>query len=152
MTLKIPPILVFLSVFCTAGFAQEKQAQPFKPPVVRTSLGKSGSISATTPDQAKALISLPLIVTDNSNTSYAIESYQFLYKKKSVIEDQKTGRKATTFSQVADLFKTTPLPQSWVNNISGNLQKDEELSFFDIVVKDEKGRKFFAPDLRIKIQ
>ena len=138
-----------------SGFTQSNSAQitPFKPPVVNTSLGKNGNNSLVTPDEGKRIISLPISVTGADNTSYSIESYQFLFKKKSIIEDEKTGKKATAFTTVADLFKGTPLPSLWQKNITNvPLQKDEEFYFFDIVVKDDKGRKFFAPDLRIKIQ
>jgi hypothetical protein len=50
------------------------------------------------------------------------------------------------------MFKTTPLPKVWVDNLKNGFQKDEELYFFDIIVKDNKDRKFFAPDLKITIQ
>jgi hypothetical protein len=158
MKLKVYSIAALLFAFCVIGFAQVtykttdvKQMQPTKPPVVKTSLGKVAVTSAT-PDIARSILAMPLTVVDNNNVSYPVESYQFLYKKKSIVEDEKTGRKAITFTQVADLFKVVPLPQLWVNNVGGGLQRDEELYFFDIVVKDDKGRKFFAPDLRIKIQ
>jgi hypothetical protein len=32
------------------------------------------------------------------------------------------------------------------------LQKDEQLYFFDIVVKDKEGRDFFAPEIKITIK
>lgn len=136
-----------------ASNAQVVKVAPFKPPVVKSTLGKNGNNALITADEAKRIIGMPLLIADNSNTVYTIDSYQFLYKRKNVIEDEKTGKKATAFTTVSDLFKATPLPPVWVNNISGgHLQKDEELYFFDIVVKDAQGRKFFAPDLRLKIQ
>ena len=76
----------------------------------------------------------------------------FLYKKKSVIENEQTGRKEIAFTNTAGIFKITPLPQIWRENISGALQKGEELYFFDVVVNDKQNRKFFAPDLKIKVQ
>jgi hypothetical protein len=83
---------------------------------------------------------------------YTISSYQFLYKKKSVIEDEETGRKEVVFGTTADLFKTTPLPKVWRDNISGGVQKDEELFFFDIIVSDKQNRKFFAPNIKIIVK
>jgi hypothetical protein len=132
------------------GFVVPARAQQGKP-VVKTSLGSYSANSTISADEAKKLIVLPLVVTDNNNKSYPIESYQFLYKKKSVMEDKNTGKKAYAFTPSSDLFKSSPLPASWISKIS-DLQKDEELSFFDIQVKDEKGNKFFAPDLKLKIQ
>ena len=123
----------------------------FKPPVVKTFLGKNTKTAEISADEANQLLSLPLKITDDKNT-YPISSYQFMYRKKSVIENEETGRKQTVFTTVADLFKATPLPQVWVNNIAGGFQKGEELYFFDIIVSDKLKRKFFAPDLKLKIQ
>lgn len=119
--------------------------------IVKTSLGNTVGNVTVSADEARKLITLPLTVTDDNNITYTIESYQFLYKKKTEMTDPNTGRKAYAFSTASDLFKTSPLPSSWIGKTS-DLQKDEELSFFDIQVKDEKGKKFFAPDIRIKIQ
>ena len=74
-----------------------------------------------------------------------------MYKKKSVIENEQTGKKEIAFTTVSDLFKTTPLPEVWKANIAGRLQKGEELYYFDIIVQDKLNRKFFAPELKIKI-
>ena len=81
-----------------------------------------------------------------------IDSYHFLYKRKGVIQDEETGKKSITFTTVSDIFKTTPLPKIWIDNLKDGFQKDEEIYFFDIIVKDKKNRKFFAPDLKINIQ
>ncbi|HET7117622.1 MAG TPA: hypothetical protein VFI29_14100, partial [Hanamia sp.] len=63
-----------------------------------------------------------------------------------------TGKRETTFTLAADRFYSTPLPKVWIDNIQGRLQPDEQLYFFDIVVKDKKGRRFFAPELKITIK
>jgi hypothetical protein len=123
----------------------------FKPPVVKSFLGRNSKSANITVEEANQLLSLPLKITDDKNVSYKIASYQFLYKKKSVIENEETGRRETVFTTVADRFKATPLPTVWINNIAGGLQKDEELYFFDIIVTDKLNRKFFAPDLKLKI-
>ncbi len=154
---------LYLVLVCTFfGFcssAQESQKKPeitkvakFKPPVVKSFLGINTNGATVTIDEANQLIALPLKISDAQNNNYAIDSYHFLYKKKGVIEDEETGRKQVTFTTVSDLFKTTPLPKIWIDNIQNGFQKDEQLHFFDIVVKDKSGRKFFAPDLKITIQ
>jgi hypothetical protein len=124
----------------------------FKPPVVTTMLGRNTKSAIVTVEEANQLLSLPLTITDDKNSAYTITYYQFMYRKKSVIENEETGRKEVVFTTVADLFKATPLPQLWINNIAGGLQKDEELYFFDIIVKDKLNREFFAPDLKLRIQ
>ena len=124
----------------------------FKPPVVRSYLGRNTKVAVVTVDEANQLLSLPLQIRDDQKVSYTVTSYQFMYRKKSIIENEQTGRKEVSFTTVADRFRSTPLPKLWVNNIAGGLQKDEELFFFDIIVSDKQNRQFFAPDLKIKIQ
>jgi hypothetical protein len=124
----------------------------FKPPVVQTHLGPDNNAAAVTKEEAAQLVALPLKVTDAKKNAYTIESYQFLYKRKSVVQDEETGTKQSTFTIVADKFKLTPLPKVWIDNLKGGFQKDEELRFFDIVVKDNSGRIFSAPELKITIQ
>lgn len=124
----------------------------FKPPVVKTFLGKNNGEATVTVDEANQLVNLPLKIIDDKNNTYTISSYQFLYKKKSVIENEETGRKEIAFTQTADIFKSTPLPKVWRDNISGALQKDEQLMFFDVIVNDKQNRKFFAPNLKIIVK
>ena len=123
----------------------------FKPPTVQTFLGRNINGATVTIEEANQLVNLPLKITDEKSNVYTVLSYQFLYKKKSIVENEQTGKKEIAFTTVADLFKTTPLPEVWRNNISGALQKGEELYYFDIIVKDKLNRKFFAPELKIKI-
>lgn len=124
----------------------------FKPPVVKSYLGANSNGTAVTIDEASQLIGLPLKITDDKKNVYSVESYGFLYKRKGVVEDEQTGLKKTTFTNVANTFKTTPLPTTWVDNLKNDFQKQEELYFYDILVKDSKNRKFYAPDLRIIIK
>jgi hypothetical protein len=138
------------------SFAQEKslitKVQKFKPPVVKTFLGVNQNGALVTADEGNQLIALPLKITDGKNDSYTIDSYQFLYKQKSYILNDETGKKETTFTLASERFNTTPLPKVWIDNIKGRLQPDEQLYFFDIVVKDKEGREFFAPELKITIK
>ena len=156
--MKLSISFLFILLFISASFIAVAQkpaitkVAKFKPPVVQTFLGINTNGAAVTNEDAALLIALPLKITDAKKNSYTIDSYQFLYKRKSVIQDEETGKKQSTFTTVADKFKTTPLPKVWIDNLKGSFQKDEELYFFDIVVKDNTGRKFSAPDLKITIQ
>jgi hypothetical protein len=145
-------VLVSVSLITAAQKPVITKIAKFKPPVVQTFLGTTTNGALITKEEASQLITLPLKITDAKKIAYAIDSYQFLYKRKSVIQDEETGKKQSTFTTVADIFKATPLPEVWINNLQGGFQKDEVLYFFDIVVKDNTGRKFAAPDLRITIQ
>jgi len=151
-------LFLFIVAFVAAGlfsFGQDPvitKVPKFKPPAVKSYLGINTNGAVVTKEEASQLITLPLKITDEKKNIYSIDSYHFLYKKKGVIQDEETGRKSITFTNLADMFKTTPLPKVWVDNLKNGFQKDEELYFFDIIVKDNKDRKFFAPDLKITIQ
>ena len=149
---------LFISFYVSTSFIAPAQKPvitkiaKFKPPVVQTFLGVNNNGAVVTKEEAEQLIALPLKITDAKKNTYPIDSYQFLYKRKSVVEDEETGKKQSTFTTLADIFKATPLPEVWVDNLKGGFQKDEEIYFFDIVVEDNTGRKFPAPELKITIQ
>jgi hypothetical protein len=158
-TLKLP-VKIFLCFFlltCSGNlFAQNKEIitkEPkFKPPVVKTFLGVNQNGAQVTVDEGVQLVSLPLKITDAEKNQYAVVSYQFLYRQKSFILNDETGKKEEVYTISADRFKSTPLPKVWVDNIKQRLQNGEQLYFFDIVVKDKNGREFFAPELKITIK
>ena len=144
-------LLMAFNGVCQSG-AVTKMA-PVKPPVLKTIIGKYGNNAVVSIDEAKTILSMPLVITDVTHNTYPISSYSFLFKRKGIIEDEETGKRSSAFTTVADKFSNTPLPQLWITNINdGGFVKDEEFYFFDIIVKDGKGRLFYAPDLKIKIQ
>ena len=157
MKLLIKPLLFFIAFGCIAfhGSAQDTKivkVPKFKPPVVTTYLGVNTNGATVTVDEAVQLIALPLKITDTKNNSYSIVSYGFVYKRKGAVEDEETGLKKISFTTVADKFQTTPLPKVWIDNLKNGFQKDEQLYFYDVLVKDNQDRKFYAPDLKITIQ
>lgn len=162
MNVKQLGLLLFALFALMIATAQTKKPAPkknvitlitkFKPPVVKTFLGRNEKEATVTIDEANQLVNLPLKIVDDKNIAYTISSYQFLYRKKSVIEDEETGKRSIVFTNTADIFKVTPLPKVWKENISGGLQKSEELFFFDIVVNDKQNRKFFAPNVKIIVK
>lgn len=161
--MKFPFLLTLSLVAFTASAQQVKPVKKpvigtivpsakFKPPVVKTFLGRNEKEATVTIEEANQLVNFPLKIVDDKNITYTISSYQFLYRKKSVVEDEETGKRASVFTNTASRFKETPLPKVWKENISGGLQKGEELYFFDIIVNDKQGRKFFAPDVKIIVK
>ena len=149
--------MCFCLVTCSYNlFAQNKEIitkQPkFKPPVVKTYLGVNQNGAEVTLDEGTQLVGLPLKITDEKNNQYPVVSYQFLYRQKSYILNDETGEKEKVFTISADRFNETPLPKLWVENIRQRLQPEEQLYFFDIVVKDKEGREFFAPEIKITIK
>lgn len=153
-------IKIILCIFLLSSslnlLAQDKETiikEPkFKPPVVKTFLGINQNGAQVTVDEGEQLVGLPLKITDAKNNQYPVDSYQFLYRQKSYILDDETGKKEEVFTISADRFTSTPLQKIWVDNIKRGLQNGEQLYFFDIVVKDKEGRQFFAPELKITIK
>lgn len=140
--------------------AQTKPAKPaaqpvqkFKPPKLYTSLGtKKDTLLTVSAGEATALINQPLVVTDDKKAVYAVSSYQCMYKRKAVTEDEETGKVSPITSIVVQRFTTTPLSEIWRKTISEQLKAGEEISFFDIVVKDAQNRLMFAPGLKIVVK
>jgi hypothetical protein len=127
--------------------------QKFKPPKLKIALGnRSDSVVKVSVDEAVQLVTLPLTITDDKKSVYTISSYQCMYKRKGVTEDEQSGKVSPTTSVVADLFKTTPLPDIWKKIIAEQVKAGEEILFFDVVVKDTQGRLMFAPTLKLLVQ
>jgi hypothetical protein len=151
--------IVFLlaAMISVTGFAQ-KAKKPvstfakFKPPVVKSYLGKYTGTASCAPEEGKQIILQSLRIADDKNSSFKISSYQFAYKRLGVTEDETTGAVTPAKDMVAQRFTETPLPEIWKSNITEQLHKGEELYFFDIIVYDKQGRLFFAPELKITIQ
>ncbi len=100
---------------------------------------------------AGSLMELPFTVTDDSKKDYSISSYQFLYRKNTVTEDEESGKASASTAIYADRFKTSPLPAAWISKVQEDLKPGEQLYFFDIIVKDQQGRVMYAPDLKIVV-
>ncbi len=125
----------------------------FKPPLVKTFLGKFSGIDVSVGvAEIKSLIVLPIKVIDDKNASYTINAYQFIYKRIGITEDEESGKTSPQTDIVSNHFTTNPLPEIWQKNIIEGVHKGEEIYFFDIIVIDNQGRRFFAPELKIKVQ
>jgi hypothetical protein len=126
--------------------------QKFKPPKLTSSLGLRSDSATVVVEEALQLIRLPLKITDDKKNAYTISSYQVIYKRRAVTEDEATGKVSPTTSTVAQLFRETPLPELWKNIMTEQLRTGEEIFFFDVIAKDAQGRFMFAPDLKLKIK
>jgi hypothetical protein len=146
-----------VSFMCNNATAQTK---PAKPAIVKnvlpkliTSLGaKSDTIVTVSVNEAIALINQPLRVTDNKKGVYTISSYQCLYKKRGVTEDEESGKISPTTSVSAQRFTTTPISAIWLRIITEELKPAEEIFFFDVVVKNAAGKLFFAPNVKLLVK
>ena len=162
-------VRLIFTVICTlslsALFAQKPKPVTSKPatakpgsfrhftqPKLTSMLGiRSDSVTVLL-EEAVQLVKLPLKVTDDKKNVYTISSYQAMYKRKGVTEDEASGKVTPTVNPVIDNFKTTPLSPIWIKILTEQLRAGEELYFFDIVVKDSQGRLMFAPELKIKVK
>jgi len=152
-------LVCFLATHTTAVAQKPKQnpakpatMQKFKPPKLTSSLGIRSDSVVVAVEEARQLVNLPLSITDDKKAVYSISSYQLIYTRRAVTENEETGKVTPTTSSVANLFRQTPLPELWKKNIIEQLRPGEELFFFDIIAKDAQGRLMFAPDLKIKIK
>jgi hypothetical protein len=132
--------------------ARGTPVQKFKPPKLTSSLGTRSDSVIVSVDEASNLISLPIKVTDDKKNNYTVSTFQCLYRRKGVTEDEVTGKVTPTSSIVAKQFTGSTLSTIWVTTIQQQLQPGEEILFFDIVAKDAQGRLMFAPNIKLKTQ
>jgi hypothetical protein len=119
-------------------------------PKLKTSLGSHSDTAVTVSvDEANNLVSLPLIITDDKKGVYTIVSYQCMYNRKSVTEDEVSGKVTPINSIVVQHFKTTPISDIWKKTINEQLKPGEEIFFFDVVAKGADGKLMFAPNLKL---
>jgi hypothetical protein len=148
----------FLAIMCSflvmIATAQKttKPAQKFKPPALHTSLGTYRDSVTIPVQEAERIIALPLMIYDAKKVGYIVSSYNFLYKRRVVTEDEKTGKVSPASSISSSLFTATPLPALWVDQVREKLKPGEELYFFDVIAKDAQGRVMYAPNLKILTQ
>ena len=154
-------LLAFASLFILATVNAQKPKtttakatamQKYKPPKLTSILGIHSDSASVVVEEAVQLVRLPLKITDDKKNPYTISSYQVMYKRKAVTENEETGKPMPTTSSVVALFRETPLTELWKKILTEQLRPGEEVFFFDIIAKDGQGRLMFAPDLKIKIK
>ena len=126
--------------------------QKFTPPKLVSMLGIRSDSAVVFREEALQLITLPLKVTDDKKGIYTIASYQVMYKRRAVTEDEKTGKVSPVTTTATDIFRTPTLSPIWIKILTEQIRAGEELYFFDIVAKDAQGRLMFAPELKIKVK
>jgi hypothetical protein len=145
--------LVFLLM--AAGMqlhAQTKPVAKYKVPTLFTQLGGLRDSVNITVQEAENILAQPLKIFDDKKGVYTISSYQFLYRKKGVTENEETGKVTPITSIVSNRFKVTPLPDTWASQVKEQVQSGEELFFFDVIAKDAQGRIMYAPNLKIMVK
>jgi len=150
--IKILLVMVLVSV----GLQLSAQTKPvpvkFKPPKLYTQLGSFRDSVTLNMGEAESIIGQSLKIFDDKKGVYSISSYQFLYRKTGVTENEETGKVTPTSNIISQRFKTTPLPQSWIDKIREDIKPGEELFFFDVIAKDAQGRVMYAPNFRVMVR
>jgi hypothetical protein len=145
-------LLAFVFLSSQQLLAQTKPTPvKFKPPKLFTQMGGFRDSVTLTVTEAENIINQPLKIFDDKKGVYLISSYQFLYRRKVVTEDEVTGKAIPTTSMVAGTFKVTPMTDVWINSVKEQVRPGEELYFFDVIAKDAQGRLMYAPDFKIKV-
>ena len=132
--------------------AQTKPVAKYKVPKLYTQLGSLKDSVSISVSEAENIIGQPLKISDDKKGVYTISSYQFLYRKRGVTENEETGKVSPISSIVSSRFKITPLPATWVNQVRETIKSGEELFFFDVIAKDAAGRVMYAPNLKIMVR
>lgn len=127
----------------------QKPVAKYKPPKLFTQLGSVKDSAALSPDEIGKMVTMPLMISDAAGGKYEISSYQLAYKRTAFVEDEESGKVSPASSVVAELFKQTPLSKIWITQIQEQIHPGEELIFFDVFVKDTKGRVLRAPNLKL---
>ena len=132
--------------------AQTKPVAKYKVPKLFTQIGGLRDSVSIPVSEAENIIGQPLKIFDDKKGVYTISSYQFLYRKRGVTENEETGKVTPITSIVSSLFKITPLPDTWLTQVREQVKPGEELFFFDVIAKDALGRVMYAPNLKIMVK
>lgn len=133
------------------GFAMPAFAQKQPMPKVITLLGSYKDTVKLDKNSVIEIINKPLRIVDDKRNVYTIASYQVAYRRIAFYEDENSGKIVPTTSLASERFTTTPLSPVWIKSIQENVQKGEEIIFFDIIVRDPSGKVMFAPNFMIKV-
>ncbi len=148
--------MLVLAVFLFATGSTTAQTTPavakYKVPKLYTQLGSYRDSVVLNVSESESLLGKQLKIFDDNKGVYSISSYRFLYKKKGVTEDEATGKVSPITTVVSNLFKTTPVPSSWLIHVLEQIQPGEEVLFFDVIARDDKGRVMYAPDFKITVK
>ena len=88
--------LTFVLLICFANVKAQTKKQPR--PVLTTLVSQYKDSVKLNAEEAERVIAQPLRVIDDKKTVYTIASYQFLYRRNVVTEDEQTGKITPTTS------------------------------------------------------
>ncbi|MBK7883245.1 MAG: hypothetical protein IPJ81_05215 [Chitinophagaceae bacterium] len=113
-----------IALYATAQTPKKSKipVQKFKPPKVKTFWGRQSDSATISKEEALQMLAAPIRVADDKNVAYTITSYQFLYRRKAVTENEQTGELTPTQSIVANLLKQPRYRKSGVILLLNNCE------------------------------
>lgn len=137
-------------------FAQNKNKKPETAPqqvipkVSVTMAGlKGGDI---TPETLAHIVDSSLIAKDTKGETYSIVRFRVLYKFKSSFKDEDSGQTKTTDDlRTNDFANTGLMSELWRQSIKDNIQKGDEMTLDNIIVRLKNGSKIMTPAITFKV-
>lgn len=117
-----------------------------------SAIGHLRSPRAVYAKEMKSLIDSPLRVYDQNGNPYRVVTYLFSYRHKDVYLDDETMSLKTKYDYVSYYVFDNPLPQKRAQYIRDEIKDGEEFWFEKIIVTNQRGEQFFAPDIHIRIE
>ena len=151
---KVLLFLLLLSSFHV--FAQNKNKKPETVPSqtlpkVSMSIGglKGGEI---TPEILSKIIDSSLVAKDEKGETYSIVRFRVFYKFKSSYKDEDTGETKTTNDlRTNDFANTGLMSELWRQSVKDNIQKGDEMTLDNIIVRLKNGSKMMTPAITFKV-
>jgi hypothetical protein len=115
-----------------------------------------GPYNGTTPaptEDIKKVIGGELTITDQQGQKWNPIAWRFIWNRKEVNDDWKTGKRKTMITyNIVELDSTSKLPGSWQTEIREFIQSGEEIVIERIIIEHPGSkRKMAAKNLSIKI-
>lgn len=136
--------------------AQNKNRKPAETPqqtipkVAVTIAGlKGGDI---TPETLAQIVDSSLTAKDTKGETYSIVRFRVLYKFKSTFKDEDSGQTKTTDDlRTNDFANTGLMSELWRQSIKDNIQKGDEMTLDNIIVRLKNGSKIMSPAITFKV-
>ncbi len=122
-------------------------------PTFTVRFGPYNGINPAPVDDIKKVIGGELSITDQQGQKWTPVAWRFIWNRKEINDDWKTGKRKTVMSyNIVELDSTNTLPKGWQDELKEFIQAKEEIIFERIIIEHPGSkRKMAAKDLIIKI-
>lgn len=91
-------------------------------------------------------------VKDQKGNEYEVVSFEVMWKRKDISDDDKTGTPKVIYYNVGETMKGNQFNKQWLNELAKSLQPGEEIYFSTILYFDPKKKSNYkAPSFSIYI-